>query len=287
VLTAVCVSGLALAVLIVVRWGGRRRLPMPLVVPGAPPTFGTTLRRVLRAIPIALLAGGFAGMLTAGLGGRLMMRVIAATSGDEAQGRLTEAEEQVGQISLDGTLGLVVFIGLFGGLLGGIAYLVLRRWLPASARMAGVILGILALGLAPGIDALNPDNVDFEILKPDLLVVAMLVPLFLLYGMTVASLVERADRSWPLLEWRPVAVAAHLPLLLLLPAVFALLVTAVVVLVVILFQRVGPLARFARSPAIDLGARGLLAVTTVASLAWCGANVADILDGGGSAALTG
>jgi len=37
------------------------------------------------------------------------------TAGPEAQGRVTEADEVVGRISVDGTLGFVVFTGLFLG----------------------------------------------------------------------------------------------------------------------------------------------------------------------------
>ncbi len=53
-----------------------------------------------------------AGFLVPGLGGRLFMRVLAATSGSGAQGRLTEADEVVGDITFDGSLGFVIFVGL-------------------------------------------------------------------------------------------------------------------------------------------------------------------------------
>jgi hypothetical protein len=139
------------------------------------------------------------------------MRVLAATSGDAAQGLLTEADERVGRISLDGTLGLVVFVGLFGGIAGGLAYVALRRWLPGRTWQAGLVLGVLALGLAR-FDALAPDNKDFDILRPTWLAVLLLVALFPAFGMTAAALIERIDRSW---THRPVGL---IPLVLIAPS---------------------------------------------------------------------
>lgn len=79
VLGVVCGLGLLAAVAAVVRWGGLERRPRSLT-PDEPAT--ETFRRLLRSLSIAFLAGGAAGVLTAGLGGRLMMRIMAATSSD-------------------------------------------------------------------------------------------------------------------------------------------------------------------------------------------------------------
>lgn len=43
------------------------------------------------------------------------MRLLAATAGDAAQGRRTEAEEIVGRITTGGSIGFIVFTGLFFG----------------------------------------------------------------------------------------------------------------------------------------------------------------------------
>ena len=51
------------------------------------------------------LTGGFwTGLLVTGPAVRLAMRLLAVTGGDDAQGRITEAEEVVGSVSLDGTI---------------------------------------------------------------------------------------------------------------------------------------------------------------------------------------
>ena len=49
------------------------------------------------------------------------MRLLAATSGRAAQGRLTEAGERVGEITTDGTIGFLLFVGVGGGLATALA----------------------------------------------------------------------------------------------------------------------------------------------------------------------
>ena len=69
--------------------------------PGPPPR--ATLRGV-GASPWS--AGSGPGLLVTGPAIRLIMRLLAVTSGDDAQGRITEADEVVGRIDVVGTIGL-------------------------------------------------------------------------------------------------------------------------------------------------------------------------------------
>jgi hypothetical protein len=71
--------------------------------PGRPPV-GLVVRRYLWYLTLAISAGVGAGILAAGAGGRLVMRLLAVTAGPDAQGRITEADQVVGRISLDGSL---------------------------------------------------------------------------------------------------------------------------------------------------------------------------------------
>jgi len=50
---------------------------------------------MLRSTCIGITAGAVSGVLVGGFGARLMMRIMAATSGRSAQGLLTEADELV------------------------------------------------------------------------------------------------------------------------------------------------------------------------------------------------
>ena len=130
------------------------------------------------------------------------MRILAATSGDDVQGAITDAEERVGSITVGGTIGFVIFVGVFGGVVGGIVFVALRRWLPGRAWTGGLATGLLLLFFAR-VDPLDPESVDLEILSPDLLAVVLFLTLFPLFGMTMASLVSRFERSYPTLSRRP------------------------------------------------------------------------------------
>jgi hypothetical protein len=149
----------------------------------------------VRTVAVIASAGLVAGLAVAGLGGRLVMRVLATTSGDAAQGRLTEAGEVVGRITSEGTVGFIVFVGLFASVLAATGHLVLRRWLPATAGRAGLVLGLVLLGTAGVSDPLAPENVDFRLLRPTWLAVALVVATGLLLGTTLATLAARLDAA--------------------------------------------------------------------------------------------
>ena len=214
------------------------------------------LRTYLRTCAIGVSAGAIAGILIGGLGGRLAMRILAATSGDDVQGAITDAEERVGDITVGGTLGFVIFVGIFGGIVGGVVFVALRRWLPQRAWMAGLAIGLLLLFFAR-LDPLDPESIDLEILTPDLLAVALFLTLFPLYGMTMASLVSRFERSYPRLSRRPRAIAAYLPLAptLLVPPVALALVAGAIVDV---FAKAPAFARVWRDRGVDLAGRAVL-----------------------------
>src|SRR5687768_11571007 len=147
-----------------VRWGGtpyRTWEPAPVEPDTGRPSLKGAARRYVRGVAIAITAGSWAGALVTGPAVRLIMRLLAVTAGDGAQGAITEAEEVVGRINLDGTIGLWIFGGILPGLLSGVVYVLLRRWLP-SGRLGGVAFGALHLVVAATrVDPLRPDNPDF------------------------------------------------------------------------------------------------------------------------------
>ncbi len=210
-LAAFCIAGLGLAAWMVVVWGRTRPVRQRLLVESAQAL--ELASTTVRAAVVGIVGGIIAGVLIAGLGGRLVMRVLAASSGDSAQGLVTDAGETVGEVTLAGSLGFVVFNGIFFGMIGGVGYLLMRRWLPATPWLGGLIYGIALLGVAP-LDALDPDNSDFAILTPTWLAALLVSCLFPLFGMTAASVVERLDRTWPWISARPRALVAYSPLVL-------------------------------------------------------------------------
>ncbi len=214
ILTTVCVAAMAVALFFIIRWGG---LDVAGAVPDPPLSgSGALAVRTLRTLCVAVVGGIVGGVCVFGLGGRLAMRITAATSGDDPQGLLTDAEEVVGEINLDGTIGLVVFTGIFGGILCGLLYVLLRRFLPGDARTAGALLGLVVLVIfAPLSDAINRDNPDFDILSPKWLAVLVFAVLGPFGGAAIASVVERLDRGYPQLAWRLPTILAGIPLVLL------------------------------------------------------------------------
>lgn len=206
-------AGVAVAAVIAWRW---RQVPLLDPTRPTPETPGRAALDGLRTLAVVTSAGVIAGVLVPGLGGRLLMRVLGATSGAAAQGRVTDADEVVGEITAGGSIAIIVFVGIFGGLVAALGYLVARRWLPTTAGPAGIVIGIVLLGTIGVGDPMSPDNIDFEILRPTWLAITLIVFLALLFGVTFAALAARLDAGMPTLGDRASSYPAHAGLVVLL-----------------------------------------------------------------------
>jgi hypothetical protein len=221
----VCVLLVLAGIVAVIRWGDLTVQPPPAPAGGAAgrPAVGQVLRHYLWYATVALTVGIAAGTVAAGAGGRLVMRLLAVTAGPDAQGRVTEADEIVGRITADGTVGFLIFIGLSFGLVTTTVYLLVRRWLPAG-RTGGLVFGALLLIVASTrVDPLRASNPDFSLVGPDWVAVAAFLALGLLQGMVIAALAGRYSRALPPLSAEPRAIAAYAPLVLLLFPLFVLI----------------------------------------------------------------
>lgn len=205
------VAGVLAAAVMAWRW---RALPLVKERPD-PASRRAAAVDALRVIAVALWAAVIAGLLVPGLGGRLMMRILAATSSPETQGLLTEANEIVGEITLGGTIGLLLFVGLLGGLTVAPFYPFVRRLLPRTAWRAGLVLAVPLLGIVGVSDPLSPENRDFVVLQPRVLAVALVIVLALLFGVTYTAVAARLDAAIPALSARPANIASHTVLVLL------------------------------------------------------------------------
>jgi hypothetical protein len=158
----------------------------------------TSLAGLARHITIAGLSGLIAGVLVGGIGGRLFMRIAGAIAGDVAQGRRTEAGFTVGEVTMDGSLGLILFIGVFSGLAVASYYVMFFPWIAWAGRWRGVMFGITGFAAASATsDLLNPDNIDFVILRNEPIVVGMIVLLFLALGVVIDWLYRLFDTYVP------------------------------------------------------------------------------------------
>ena len=262
-------GGLALAV----RWSAVSAAPPP-----GPPDgrIRTAALRCLWWIALATAAGASTGILVIGAGGRLAMRLLAVTAGDDAQGRLTEADEVVGDISVDGTIGFILFIGLFGGLLTGLLYIAVRRWLP-SGRAHGLWFGVLlAVLLSTRIEPLRTNNEDFDLVGPAWVSITVYSALALAQGAAVAAFVDRWSQTQPLLT-TPRAALRYLPMvpfLLLVPYTVGVIV---VVLVAVVLNALGVRDGWHRR-SVDIAGRVALGALALIALPSFVVAIADIID---------
>jgi hypothetical protein len=270
---ALCVVMVLAGLVAIARWGGLAVQPPPSPATGEPgppdrpvrPPVGLVVRRYLWYLTLAISAGVGAGLLAAGAGGRLVMRLLAVTAGPGAQGSITEADQVVGRISVDGTIGFIVFTGVIFGAASGAAYLLLRRWLPAG-RAGGAVFGALLLVLAgTRLEPLRPGNPDFDLVGPGWLSLVTFAALVLFHGMLVAALAGRLSRSVPLLAPTVPAVAAHLPLLLLAAGAVALVAAVVGAVAVLASQVPAVVAAWRDQRALTVG-RAVLAVAALAAI---------------------
>jgi hypothetical protein len=260
----VCIALVLAGLVAVVRWGGLAVEPPPVPEPDTagqprrPP--GLVVRCYLWYLTVAVTSGLGAGILAAGAGGRLVMRLLAVTAGADAQGRITDAEQLVGRITVDGTLGFVVFTALFFGLFSGLVYVLLHRWLPAG-RAGGLAYGVLLLVVAgTRLEPLRRDNPDFDLVGPGWLSVAAFAALVVFHGLLVAALAGRLSRAVPLLAASPGAIAAHAPLLLLLVLVPLGLLAAIVGVLVVAASRIPQVVAALQTPRLAVVGRAALAV---------------------------
>jgi hypothetical protein len=137
---------------------------------------------------VAVAGGAVGGFIAAGLGSRLVMRIIALAD-PGTDGARTDAEATVGEFTFGGTFELAV-LGTIAGVMGGLAYLGLRRWLPLPAAWRGLTYGVVTL-VTVGQLLFDTNNADFQIFEPIVLAIALFSALFLVNGFIVAPLVDR------------------------------------------------------------------------------------------------
>jgi hypothetical protein len=147
-------------------------------------------RTALRTLALTAFAGGASGFLAGGIGGRLAMRLLALTSPDIAQGRLTDDAARVGEFSLGGSFVLALALGMAGAILG-MGYLAVRRVLPASRRARIARTALLTASVGGAVLIHDHPSFDYSILAPAWLAVVLFMAIPGLYGAVLAFLVER------------------------------------------------------------------------------------------------
>jgi hypothetical protein len=234
-----------------------------------------------RAALVGATAGVGAGAV-AGFLSRVAMRVTGATSDPFL---VTENGNVVGRVTLGGSVLLIVAGAIFGMVLG-LSYVAIRRWLPTAPwprRLATAVVSLAALGAL----LVNADNDDFTRLGDPVLNVALFTGLLLVTGVLLAVLAERIDDR---IQPRPADPWFYSSVYLLIALVSVVLGPFVVVLAALPFivlagralaRRVGIEPSFPRgSPAWWAGGALLMAAAAV-GLAMFGIEVSEILAAAG------
>jgi hypothetical protein len=175
---------------------------------------------VLRDIARGGLAGLLAGVVVGGLGGRLVMR-LAALIVPSSAGLITENGNRIGAITLGGSLGLLIFVGLFVGLGAGFVWVTIRPWIPGGPGVRALLAMPIAVAIG-SFGLIQGENPDFVVLEHSPLVVAILIALVALVGLAVAVFDAWLDRRLPHAVSSASAPAGAYSLVLLLGLLFGL-----------------------------------------------------------------
>jgi hypothetical protein len=150
---------------------------------------------VLRDIARGGFAGLIVGILVGGIGGRLAMR-LAAIAVPESTGAFTENGNRIGTITLGGSVGLIVFAGLAVGLVGAVLWVTVQPWIPGRTAVRALLAMPVAVALG-SFGLIQGENVDFEVLDRQPVIIGILVGLVMLAGAALVLVDAWLDRHLP------------------------------------------------------------------------------------------
>ena len=227
----------------------------------------SVLKNLGRHVGLATLAGIIAGAIVGGVGGRIAMRVTGFVAGPSVAGVTTTNGNRVGEITLGGTIG-VLLVGVALGVLGGLVYAVVEPWLRRLGPWQGLGFGVFLL-VAAGIAVLDPVNSDFSRFGSAPLNVVMFAVLFLLFGILIALVLDRlpaiaaqsATRAWFVVGLGWLALLFVAALLLLSASGLGSSPDALPTIIIVGSLSVAALAYWRRLAALGYAALGVLLLT--------------------------
>ena len=176
-----------------------------------------------RYLRIVLVAGVPTGVLVGGVGSRAAMFLLRLTSDNSVRGLISDDGFTIGRFSPRDSYGLLQ-LGAIVGVIGALLYLAIRGWLLGPRWFRTLTIG-LGCGAVVGSMLLHSSGVDFLVLSPRWLAMALFVALPAFFGMVIGPAVEFVERRPLPKGWRQF-VAPALALALGPSAVFALIVVA-------------------------------------------------------------
>lgn len=164
----------------------------------------------------AATAGLVCGFAVNGVGSRLAMMLLARLN-PQVTGRISDDGFRMGQFTLADTAGLVVF-GTAVGVLGGLLFLALRnlQFGPGWFRVASMTVGP---AVVVGSLLVHDEGIDFHVLEPVWLAIALFVVLPAVFALCVSWLTDRWTKgeAWTM-RTGPTWLLGLLPLVLTVPA---------------------------------------------------------------------
>jgi hypothetical protein len=182
---------------------------------------------VLRDIARGALAGIIVGVVVLGPGSRIVMRLTAILD-PAAVGRHTENGNRIGDITIEGTVVLLIFGGLLIGVASSVVWVAIQEWIPGRRFVRAALAALIAVALT-GFQLVRPENHDFRILEPVVPVLVLLLGLVAVAGFAFAVVDGWLDRRLPTASGRrsPAVVA------------YALMILAFLILMVRIFLEPG------------------------------------------------
>lgn len=157
---------------------------------------GPWVRETLVEVRAMVLSGIWLGALVGGVGGRLAMLLLRATSSPHVHGVISDDGFFIGRVTLGGTYNLIL-VGAGIGIIGAAAYRWVEHWLlgPTWFRQLTAALGA---GAVVGGMLVHTDGVDFNVLEPEWLAITLFVLVPATFAFLVGPLQRRLERpdSW-------------------------------------------------------------------------------------------
>ncbi|GCD89109.1 hypothetical protein [Nocardioides sp. LS1] len=189
----------------------------------APRTVGAELADVLL---VTVLAATITGVLVAGPALRLGMFLLRVTSPGSVVGMQSDDDFTIGRFTLGGTYNLFL-IGVATGYLSCMVWLLVEPWL-IGARWFHLVTVTVTGALFVGPMLIHDDGIDFHVLTPQALAVAVFLAIPALVALAGPVTLAWVDRHRPTGHWRWI-----LPLLCFLPFPPALGIAAFVAVVLV------------------------------------------------------
>ena len=152
------------------------------------------LAEIYRLLAVAAMSG-FAGGFLAGIWARIAMRASGFFTDDRNRGLLTDNDAVVGNMTLSGTLSIAMFGGVIG-IVAGLLYVGIRRWLPGRGWQRPLAFGVLLLAVL-GFVIMDKSNPDYRLFGPAWMNIGTFSLAYIVMGFTVGTIAEYLQTRLP------------------------------------------------------------------------------------------